>query len=118
VHALIRLGQGAPGVVVASTAAYPGAPERIEIFGTTASASLIGGALTISRLDGSTEHVEAEGRTGSGASIMDFPHDAHRAVIADFGDAVREGRDPAIPGREAVESQRFIETVLAASRVA
>ncbi len=113
VQALIRLGNGAPGAIIASTAAYPGSAERIEIFGTKGSASLVGGALTISRLDGTAEHVEAEGRTGSGASIMDFPHDAHRAVIADFGDAVRDGRDPAIPGREAVASQRFIEAILA-----
>ncbi|MGL4441350.1 MAG: Gfo/Idh/MocA family protein [Bosea sp. (in: a-proteobacteria)] len=112
VNALIRLANGAPGVIIASTAAYPGSPERIEIFGTRASASLIGGALTISHLDGTFEHIEAEGRSGSGAGIMDFPHDAHRAVIADFGDAVREGRDPAIPGREAVISQRFIEAIL------
>lgn len=113
VHALLRLGNNAPGVVIASTAAFPGQPERIEIFGTRGSAALIGGALTVRRMDGAEEHVEAEGRTGSGASIMDFPHDAHRAIIADFCDAVRERRDPAVPAREALASQRMIEAILA-----
>lgn len=116
VNALIRLGNGAPGAIIASTAAYPGSPERIDIFGIKASASLIGGTLTISRLDGTADRIEAEGRSGSGAGIMDFPHEAHRAVIADFGDAVRERRDPAIPGREALISQRFIEAILKRGR--
>lgn len=115
VHALLRLGGGSPGVIIASTAAYPGAPERIEIFGTLGSASLIGGALSLTWLDGRSERVEAEGKSGSGASIMDFAHDAHRAVIADFGEAIRHHRPPAIPGEEAVLTQELIEAILAAS---
>lgn len=115
VHALVRLGGGGQGVVIASTAAFPGFPERIEIFGTKAGASLTGGALNIAWLDGRMENIEAEGRTGSGASIMDFPHDAHRAVISDFGDAIRQQREPAIPGHEAVLTQELIEAILSAA---
>jgi predicted dehydrogenase len=115
VHALVRLGNGAPGVIIASTAAFPGAPERIELFGALGSASLIGGALMVTWLDGRTEHLAAEGKSGSGAGIMDFAHDAHRSVIADFGDAIRHGRQPAIPGGEAVLTQELIERILAKS---
>ena len=63
--------------------------------------------------DGREETVEAEGPGGSGANIMDFPHDAHRAVIADFLDAIEQGRDPAVTGEEALATQALIEEVLA-----
>ena len=59
------------------------------------------------------ERMEAEGSTGSGANIMDFPHDAHRALIADFLEACRMGRPPAVSGEEALESQRWVERILA-----
>jgi predicted dehydrogenase len=111
--ALIQLGNGAPGSVVATTAAYPGGPERLEIIGTRGTASLIGGRLQASYLDGGQQVIEAEGSTGSGANIMDFPHDAHRALIADFIDAIREGRDPQVTGEEALATQRLISEILA-----
>lgn len=112
VAALLRLRGSGAGTLMATTAAYPGHPERVEIIGTKGFASLVGGALRLAYLDGREEAVEAEGRTGSGASIMDFPHDAHRAVIADFLDAIETGRQPVVTGREALESQMLVERVL------
>jgi predicted dehydrogenase len=47
---------------------------------------------------------------------MDFPHDAHRAVIADFLDAIEQGRDPVVTGEEALASQRLIDEILMAAR--
>ncbi|WP_342359627.1 Gfo/Idh/MocA family oxidoreductase [Terrarubrum flagellatum] len=116
VHALVRLGNGAPGLIQATTALYPGSPERIEIIGTKASAALGGGALTITHLNGEKETVEAEGGTGAGANIMDFPHDAHRALIADFLDAIEKDREPRVSGQEALDTQKLIEAILAAAR--
>lgn len=116
VSALLETGNGAPATLVTTTAAYPGYPERIEITGTKGFAALIGGRLQLAFLDGSEEIVEAEGSTGSGAAIMDFPHDAHRAVIADFLDAIEQGRDPVVTGEEALASQRLVDDVLAAAR--
>ena len=115
VAALLRLGNGAPGTLMTTTAAYPGHPERIEIIGTKGFASLVGGTLRLSLLGGEEEVVEAEGSTGSGASIMDFPHDAHRAVIADFIDALRSDRQPFVSGQQALESQRLVATVLSSA---
>jgi predicted dehydrogenase len=112
VNALVTMDNGAPGAILVSTAAYPGSPERIELFGTKGSASLIGGRLTLSLYDGTVEIVEAEGGSGSGASMMDFPHDAHRAVIADFGEAVANNRPPAAPARDALVSQQLIDRIL------
>jgi predicted dehydrogenase len=116
VTALLRLGNGAPGTLMATTAAYPGYPERIEIIGTKGFASLAGGTLRLSFLSGAEEHVEAEGKTGSGASIMDFPHESHRELIADFLDAIRHGRHPLVSGEEALASQRLVADIIAAGR--
>ena len=113
--ALIRLGNDAPGTLLATTAAYPGYPERIEIWGTNGAATLIGGALRIATLDGNEETLESEGGTGGGANIMEFPNDAHRAVLSDFLDAIAADRDPAITGEDALESQRLVDRILAAA---
>lgn len=117
VSALLETGTGAPGTLVTTTAAYPGYPERIEITGTKGFAALIGGRLRLAFLDGREEIVEAEGSTGSGANIMDFPHDAHRAVIADFLDAIEQQRDPVVTGEEALASQRLVDDILACARL-
>ena len=94
-------------------AAVLSADPQIEVIGVAGSASLVGGALDLAWADGRRERVEAEGSTGSGANIMDFPHDAHRALIADFLEACRMGRPPAVSGEEALESQRWVERILA-----
>ena len=36
VAALVRLGNDAPGTIIATVAAYPGSPERITVIGTSA----------------------------------------------------------------------------------
>jgi predicted dehydrogenase len=113
--ALVRLGNGAPGTIIATTAAYPGSPERIEIVGTRGMASLVGGGLRLSTIDGLEEIIPPEEGTGSGAGIMDFPHDAHRAVLADFLDAIEQNRDPVVTGEEALASQRLIADILTAA---
>lgn len=115
VCALLETGSGAPATLMTTTAAYPGHPESIEIIGSKGFAMLLGGRLELSLLDGRKEVVEAEGSTGSGANIMDFPHDAHRAVIGDFLDAIAQGRAPVVTGEEALESQRLVDTILAAA---
>jgi predicted dehydrogenase len=98
---------------MATTALYPGSPEVLEIAGTRGAATLAAGRLQLRWHDGREETVEAEGPGGSGAAIMDFPHDAHRALIGDFLDAIVEGRDPLVTGEEALATHRLIEQVLA-----
>lgn len=113
--ALVRLGNGAPGTIIATTAAYPGVPERIDIIGAAGTAALVGGELHVYFLDGKEEQVASEARTGGGSDPMDFPHDAHRAVLSDFLDAVESGREPSVSGDEALATQRVICDILAKS---
>jgi predicted dehydrogenase len=114
--ALVRLGNGAPGSVFATTAMYPGAAETIEIIGQLGTAVLTGGDLKVSFRSGAQLAVKSDGGTGGGANVMDFPHDAHRALIEDFLLAVRDGRQPQVSGGEALETHVLIEQILARSR--
>jgi predicted dehydrogenase len=46
---------------------------------------------------------------------VDFPHDAHRAVLTDFLDAIEQDRDPVVTSEEALASQRLIADILASA---
>ena len=112
----LRFANGALGALLATTAAYPGFPERIELIGTSATAVLFAGSLALHHHDGRVERVGEEQATGAGADPMAFPHDAHRALLADFLDALDQDRDPQASGREALRVHRFIDAVLRSSQ--
>ena len=116
VAAGIRFASGAHGSLMATTAFYPGAPERIELACSHASVVLGPDGVSIRYHDGREEDFgEAQG-SGSGADPMDFPHDAHRALHADFIDALEDGRAPRVTGRDALEVHHFIDALVAAAR--
>jgi predicted dehydrogenase len=111
--AMLTLGNGAPGHLMATTAMYPGLPESIEIIGSLGSAVLEGGTLRVQYIDGRRLHIASEGGTGSGANIMDFSNEAHRALLQDFVEAITRNREPRVTGEEALATHRLIEQVLA-----
>jgi UDP-N-acetyl-2-amino-2-deoxyglucuronate dehydrogenase len=47
---------------------------------------------------------------------MAFSHDAHKRVIVDFLDAIEQGREPTVSGREALKVQVLIEALIASSQ--
>ncbi len=115
VCAAVRFAGGAVGVIEATTAAYPGAPERIELIGTRGAATLAGTALSVHFHDGRRETVEADASPGgTGADPMAFPHDYHLGVWRDFLDALDTGRSPRVSGTEALKVHRLIDALLAA----
>lgn len=115
VAAAVRYQNGAFGTIDATTAAYPGFAERIEIIGERATASLIGSDLTVAHHDGRMTELKTEyGAGGTGADPMAFPHDWHRSVHADFLDALDEKRAPMVSGAEALKVHRLIDALLAA----
>lgn len=115
VCAAVRYGSGAVGVIDATTAAYPGAAERIELIGTKGTASLAGTALTVHYHDGRREELAADASPGgTGADPMAFPHDYHLGVWRDFLDAINAGRPPRISGAEALKVHRLIDALLEA----
>lgn len=114
--ALLTLGNGAPGVLVATTAMYPGRAEVLELVCRHATATLEGGTLRVQYHDGRSETVEGESKSGSGDSIMDFSPDAHIALHRDFFGAVAEGRAPTVTGAEALATHRLIDQIVRQGR--
>lgn len=112
VAAALRYPNGATATLNATTASYPGFPERIEFSGTRGTARLVAGRLEVHHLDGRQQVLGEEQALGSGANPMDFPHQPHRAVIADFLDAVAGGREPAVTGASALRVHRLIDALL------
>ncbi|MSP00322.1 MAG: Gfo/Idh/MocA family oxidoreductase [Acetobacteraceae bacterium] len=110
--ALVRLGNGAPGTIVATVAAYPGGPEQIMVIGSKGIARMDGSNLRVSYLDGTEEVLRDDVGTGTGTGWMAFSHEPHKAVIGDFLDAIEQDRDPAIPGEDALATQRVIDDIV------
>ena len=115
--AALRFGNGALGTLNATTASYPGFPERIDIVGTRATASVVGGKLDLHFHDGRHETAGENGSLGGGADPMAFANDAHRAVLSEFLDALDAGRAPSNSGRAALAVHDLIDAVLESSRV-
>ena len=116
VSALLVLGNGAPGDLMATTAMYPGFPETIDIIGTLGTARLTGGNLQVHFLEGAPVIISSEGGTGSGANPMDFSHEPHRELIIDFMQAIFEKRAPSVSGAEALKTQALIGELLRAGQ--
>jgi UDP-N-acetyl-2-amino-2-deoxyglucuronate dehydrogenase len=114
--ALLHYASGAMATLQATTAAYPGFPERLEFNGTLGSASLEAGVLQVAFMGGESLTVGDQQGNGGGADPMAFDHAAHRAVLQDFLAAVRQGREPAVSGRSALAAQQVIEAILASAR--
>ena len=117
VVAAARFVNGALGVIEATTTAYPGSPERIDIVGTKGAASLLGGTtLRVDYHDGGNEQIApAQTIGGTGADPMAMPADYHRAVWADFISAITNGHAPRVSGRDALRVHWLIDALLASS---
>ena len=101
VSAAVRFASGALGVIDATTAAYPGGAERIDLIGTKGTASLAGTALTLAYHDGRREEIAADASAGgTGADPMAFPHDYHLGVWRDFLAAIERNGRRAFPARK------------------
>jgi predicted dehydrogenase len=117
VCAAMRFCNGAFGTVDATTAAYPGFLEEIVISGEKGTAKLAGTELIAHLQDGRKVIVEADKSAGgTGADPMAFPHDYHRAVMADFVAAIREGRNPKVTGEDALGVHRLIDALIDTGR--
>ena len=112
----VRFANGALGSIDATTASYPGFPERIELICEKGTAVLAGTSLDVFWHDGRREHVAPDSSPGgTGADPMAFPNDWHRALIADFLDAIAENREPRVSGAEALKVHALIDALLRAS---
>jgi UDP-N-acetyl-2-amino-2-deoxyglucuronate dehydrogenase len=113
--AVVDYANGAVGVIDATTVAYPGYPERIEIAGTQGTALLEGDRLVVQRPGRPLLEVAGTSGGGGGADPMAFSPEAHCRLIAEFMDAVKHGREPLNSGRSALPVHALIDAMLASS---
>ena len=114
--AATKFANGGIGSISATTAAYPGIADAVDIIGTKGMARIEGAKMMAHFHDGTDKTVD-DGALGGGvgADPMAFPHQHHRAVIEDFLDAIDGDRDPAVTGREALKVHRLIAAILRSS---
>ena len=111
--AALRFSDGALGSITATTCAFPGHADVIDLIGEKGSALLDGTQLTVRLHDGT--NIDFEGTdtgSGTGADPMGFSSQAHQALIADFADAIVDGRKPAASGRDVLAVHDLIAAIL------
>lgn len=105
--ALLHYPNGMIGTFTASTACKPGFPTRLEIHAAAGSLVMENDCITQWHIAGLPNPAEKKFQVHDGASSAAVTDTAgHEAIIRDFVDAIRAGREPAVPaesGRLATE---------------
>jgi UDP-N-acetyl-2-amino-2-deoxyglucuronate dehydrogenase len=108
--AALAFSSGARGTIAATTAAAPGFPHRVEIYGTRGGAQIEGDALI--RWEGEAPRIRPElpaaVDAGSGASATGLGIQGHTLLLQDFVAAIREGREPLVSGEEGRRSLALV----------
>lgn len=112
---VVEFACGAIGVVDATTTAFPGYPERIELAGTRGSAVLEAERLVVHRQGLPVIEVDGSTAGGGGADPMAFSHEPHRRLIEDFVAAIEAGREPLASGASALPVHALIDAMAASS---
>jgi UDP-N-acetyl-2-amino-2-deoxyglucuronate dehydrogenase len=118
VTAVLRYASGAAGVIQASTAFWPGYPERIELHGTKGTAVITGDKLTAWDVrDDRGEPPQLAQTLASGASDpMAISVETFERQFRDFGDAIRTGRKPLIGGEEGYQALEVVDAIYRSCR--
>ena len=125
--AMLRFRSGALGTVVASTAIYPGLPERLEVSGSAGTVIIENGISvfrTVADQEPSGETMPlvsslpaGTGSVGSGATDPQaVGYDGHTRQIADVLSALDDGREPMVTGEEARQTLEVVEAVYKSAR--
>jgi UDP-N-acetyl-2-amino-2-deoxyglucuronate dehydrogenase len=118
--ALLTFENGAVGLLEASTAHYPGLPERLEISGLNGTAVVEAGKFKVWEFkepSGETVDTNSDqpGETGA-KNPGDITSRGHAYQVADMVAALREGRDPAITGEDGRKPLQIIQAVYQSAR--
>ncbi|MBZ0255561.1 Gfo/Idh/MocA family oxidoreductase [bacterium] len=101
-YAMLKFKNGAMGAIIASTAAYPGMDERIEVTGTNGTMIMNKSSITMREIRGekSVQDDEAVERGSGAADPQAITNEGHVAQIKDFCEAILNNRKPMIDGSE------------------
>ena len=118
--AMLQFKNGAMGVIEGATALYPGVPARLEIHGERGSVVLESGAVKswdIENPGPEDDPGDITEETGTGSrDPMAFPITCHKAQIQDMIDAIKEGREPLVNGREGRKALEVIRGIYQSSK--
>lgn len=116
--AILNYPDGGLGLIQATTAAFPGYPERLEFFGANGSAVLHKGEgrLEWRRREPDEAGVEQAEVSSGAARPMDITAAAHTAQLCDFVSAIRERRPPLVDGREGRRSLALLDAIYESAR--
>jgi UDP-N-acetyl-2-amino-2-deoxyglucuronate dehydrogenase len=115
--AIVTFASGAVGTILATTAAFPGFPQRLEITGTEGTVIVEDGQLVRGALkteDAGRSPSPAPAPTAADPAAVDVA--SHAAQIADLLAAVDEGREPAVSGESGREALEIVCAVYESSR--
>jgi UDP-N-acetyl-2-amino-2-deoxyglucuronate dehydrogenase len=115
---LFNYENGATGVIQASTAFWPGYPERIEIHGTLGTAIVTGDRLTTWDTKGDQgEPPPLSADVASGASDpMAISVESFQRQFLDFGEALRTGRPPLVSGEAGYQALELVDAIYRSCR--
>ena len=115
--ALLEFESGALGSIQASTAAYPGYPERLEVFGERGSIILEGGKIHSWNIMGE-DAKEASITIASGAADpMAIDYQLHLKQITQIVNDIRQNRSHPIDGTAARKSLSLIQAIYQSSKL-
>jgi predicted dehydrogenase len=109
VTAALRFASGALGAITATTAAAPGFPHRVEIYGDQGGVQIEGEQIVRWEVVGVEPRTENQEpitvrrepiAAGAGASPTGIGAVGHTRLLGDFVAALRAGRAPLVPGEE------------------
>ena len=123
ITASLRFANGALGSIVATTAAAPGFPHRVEVYGGQGGVQIEGDAIV--RWGGGGKgrlQLETGGdpsgpaTAGAGADPAAIGDEAHARLVAELVAAIRDGRPPLVSGQEGRRSLALVLAVYEAAR--
>jgi UDP-N-acetyl-2-amino-2-deoxyglucuronate dehydrogenase len=117
VVATLEFANGAVGTLLATTAAYPGYPRRLEITGTEGTVLVEQDRVARWDLKSGVETPDTAGAgNASGTTAVVADASPHRRVMEDFVEALRVGRPPACSGREGRRSVAVVSAIYESAR--
>jgi predicted dehydrogenase len=117
--ATLEFASGAVGTLLATTAAYPGYPRRLEITGTEGTVILEHDRITAADLRNPPPDFAAfttgdSNQSASSAAVTDIS--GHKAILEDFLQAIANNTEPICNGREGRRSLALVEAIYTSAR--
>ena len=118
VTAMLTYANGATGVIQASTAFWPGYPERVELHGVKGTAIITGDRLTTWDVqDDAGEPAPLAEKAASGASDpMAISIEPFERQFRGLGDAIKTGGRPPIAGEDGLQALALVDAIYQSCR--